>query len=283
MTVNEIDCKTNLTIGGQKPLDASALQKIQDQIIAPSQTIYVSNHGDDNNDGSDWTKAIRTLDKATELVRNNVPTVSIVLDNTDDDVEYPLTGDNLFASKNNSAIYFSIKNYWDAMNNVKKRPIIKPTKTIRFSGTQYQYYIGYSITDSIPTVGLTGIRVKYPNNAVIKAGYSPQLFIRVQTLSLNPGTNISLIENAVLEAPVPSEANTLSGDSYSIEGTSSSYLAKTNLTIVTSSNPTDETTWKTWIGEEIGVFLFITKSRATITGINPNKVAADCKVLYTNI
>lgn len=80
LTVNEIDCKTGLTIGGQKPLDSSAIEKLQAQIISPSQKIFVDGkNGNDNNDGSVYNKPVKTLDKAVSLIKKYTTSVEIEL------------------------------------------------------------------------------------------------------------------------------------------------------------------------------------------------------------
>ena len=55
------------------------MQKIQDQIIAPSQTIYVAPYGNDDNDGTVPEKAVKTLDRAIELARDNIPELNIII------------------------------------------------------------------------------------------------------------------------------------------------------------------------------------------------------------
>ena len=56
------------------------LQKLQDQIIAPEQNLYVDQkNGDDDNDGTSEKTAVRTLGKAISLVRQDIPTLTIHL------------------------------------------------------------------------------------------------------------------------------------------------------------------------------------------------------------
>ena len=88
MTVDTIQVKENLYIGDYNPADqdeqnkltADALQKIQNQIIAPSQDIYVDQkNGNNDNDGSDWSKAVMTLDKAVSMIKKDVKEIHIYL------------------------------------------------------------------------------------------------------------------------------------------------------------------------------------------------------------
>ena len=56
------------------------LQKLQDQIIAPEQNLYVDQkNGDDDNDGTSEKTAVRTLGKAISLIRQDIPTLTIHL------------------------------------------------------------------------------------------------------------------------------------------------------------------------------------------------------------
>jgi hypothetical protein len=80
LTVDNIEVSEGLTIGGAPPLKQEAIDKLQSQIIAPSQDIYVDQkNGNDNNDGTTQATAVRTLDKAVSLITKNIPTLTINL------------------------------------------------------------------------------------------------------------------------------------------------------------------------------------------------------------
>ena len=80
LTVDTIEVSDSLTIGGAPPLGQDAIDKIQAQIIAPSQVLYVDQkNGNDNNDGTTQATAVRTLDKAVSLITKNIPTLTINL------------------------------------------------------------------------------------------------------------------------------------------------------------------------------------------------------------
>ena len=80
MTVQNIDVSEGLTIGGAPPLKQDAIDKLQNQIIAPVQNIYVDQKdGSDSNDGTSLQKAVRTLDKAVSLIKPYVKTTVINL------------------------------------------------------------------------------------------------------------------------------------------------------------------------------------------------------------
>lgn len=80
LTVDTIEVSNSLTIGGAPPLGQDAIDKLQDRIIAPQQTIYVDQkNGNDNNDGTTSDKAFRTLNKAIASIRQDIPTLTINL------------------------------------------------------------------------------------------------------------------------------------------------------------------------------------------------------------
>ena len=80
LTVQNIEVSEGLTIGGAPPLKQDAIDKLQAQIIAPSQVLYVDQkNGNDNNDGTTQATAVRTLDKAVSLITKNIPTLTINL------------------------------------------------------------------------------------------------------------------------------------------------------------------------------------------------------------
>lgn len=80
LAVDSIEVSDSLTIGGAKPLGKDAIDKLQAQIIAPIQNIYVDQkNGDDSNDGTTLLTAVRTLDKAVSLIKPYVKTTVINL------------------------------------------------------------------------------------------------------------------------------------------------------------------------------------------------------------
>lgn len=80
LVADTIEVTKNITIAGKEPLDASALQKIQDQIIAPNQRIYWDIlNGNDNNDGKTELTPIKSSNKLLQLLNKQVPTVEICL------------------------------------------------------------------------------------------------------------------------------------------------------------------------------------------------------------
>lgn len=97
LTVNEVQVTDRLLIGEVDPtnpdtsnfLTKDDLQKLQDQIIAPNQSIYVNAiNGNDDNDGTSSSKAVRTLNKAYELIKKTVPEITIFLYNGQEGITY---------------------------------------------------------------------------------------------------------------------------------------------------------------------------------------------------
>ena len=117
-----MDIKNNFTVAGGTPVTGEDLQKVQDQIVAPSQTIYVDcQNGDDDNDGSTYTKRVKTLDRAIDLIKKDVPTITFTLEIYDDDAKniYPLS--KVINVSNKDVI---ISGSWQSWFNYKKYPKI---------------------------------------------------------------------------------------------------------------------------------------------------------------
>ena len=78
--MQNIEASEGLTIGGAPPLKQDAIDRLQAQIISPTQTIYIDQKtGNDDNDGTTQSKAVRTLDKAVSLVKPYTDTVKFML------------------------------------------------------------------------------------------------------------------------------------------------------------------------------------------------------------
>ena len=91
LTVNEVQVTDRLLIGDVDPanpdtsnfLTKDDLQKLQDQIIAPEQNIYVSNNGSDETGDGTRSKPYKTIDKAGENIKEDVPKINIrIIDDT---------------------------------------------------------------------------------------------------------------------------------------------------------------------------------------------------------
>ena len=261
-----------------------SIDKLQAQIINPIQTIYVNAiNGNDNNDGSSALNAVKTLNKANSLIKSNVNSITIVLNNDTADIEYAFDN-NCFISKSNSSIAITIQDYNGSIYNGKK-PIIKLDFAQMSTGTPNQYRVGYFLCSGFENVSITGVKIRYPEDATInESKYARQMILSCSTLVLNAATDIELIANAILTSPRISKACSISGDSFKISGQDTCYLAQANIPITTiPPNAESEDDWNYWIGTEQAVYINISQSRSNITGLNEAKVTSDCHVLYSNI
>lgn len=284
LTVDTIEVSDSLTIGGAPPLGQDAIDKLQNQIINPTQTIYVNAiNGNDNNDGSSALNAVKTLNKANSLIKSNVNSITIVLNNDTADIEYAFDN-NCFISKSNSSITITIQDYNGSIYNGKK-PIIKLDFAQMSTGTLNQYRVGYFLCSGFEDVSITGVKIRYPEDATInESKYARQMILSCSTLVLNAATDIELIANAILTSPRISKACSIIGDSFKISGQDTCYLAQANIPITTIlPNAESEDDWNYWIGTEQAVYINISQSRSNITGLNEAKVTSDCHVLYSNI
>lgn len=123
LTVDSLDIKNNFTVAGGTPVTGDDLQKVQDQIIAPNQYLYVdsTNGSDETGDGSAGNP-YKTINKAYTAIKNGVPNITFMLENTTQK-DYVVTGMD-FANKNNlTKITFKPK-YWDALHKTTANLII---------------------------------------------------------------------------------------------------------------------------------------------------------------
>ncbi len=104
MTVDTIQVKENLYIGDYNPADqdeqnkltADALQKIQDQIIAPTQVIHISPSGSNETGDGSSQKPYKTMDYAITKINKQVPTITFNLDCREQSNSFSTTGIDLF-------------------------------------------------------------------------------------------------------------------------------------------------------------------------------------------
>lgn len=282
MTVDSLDIKNNFTVAGGTPVTGEDLQKLQNQIIAPIQNIYVDSiDGNDTNSG-DYNSPVKTLNKAQDLIKSGIPTVCIFLKNDNNQV-YSFEN-NFFLSKNNTEIQIRAQDLQSGY---------KPTLTISFGregGTDpaypNTYTVGYMLTKNYERVRIYGIDVKYPIEAIITDKYAEQLIQYCSDLRLAYDSKITLIDNAVLMASIPNNSNNIILSSSTIIGTETSLLAKGNIlkTNILPENEDNQDNWTTWLGSEQSVFLNISKDNSSdINGFGNTKIYSDCHVLYSNI
>ena len=290
LTVKEVQVTDRLLIGEVDPakpdtsnfLTKDDLQKLQNQIINPNQTIYVDSiRGSDDSAESDGSsnKPFKTLDKAASAIKNDVKTINIILANDVDGEEYPFTN-TCFLSKNNEKIYITNKNYQDGINKIK-RAVMIPAFIKYYTNNRNDYIVGYILIKGFQTVTLDGIKIKYSSDTNITDKYSTQMIQGVTNFS---GTcvDITLIDKSIFVAPTSMSSFVI--DDSKITGTDTSYLLQGNILVTTIKNlDNDESNWTTWLNSSNYVLSNLSQSRSSITGINSEKIKSDCHALYSNI
>ena len=85
-TINgDLHITGNLIIGDSdvaedNQVTSDLIQDLYNKVYQPSQTIYVDQKiGNDNNDGTSLGKAVRTIDRAIDLIKDGVPNITIQL------------------------------------------------------------------------------------------------------------------------------------------------------------------------------------------------------------
>ena len=171
MTVDNIEVSDQLTIGGAPPLKQDAIDKLQNQIISPIQTLYIDsiNGSDETGDGTSG-KPYKTINFAFTKVKNNVPTIIFNLKNgTDPDTQYVYDVEPLdFRGKNNDTVIIQA---WDWDVNWQKAKIrTKYGKVFQLADAQgVHYYWGNFLISSVSNVTLGGLDIDcnyYKNSSI---------------------------------------------------------------------------------------------------------------------
>lgn len=124
MTVNSLDITDNFTVAGGTPVTGDDLQKVQDQIIAPVQYLYIdsTNGSDETGDGSAGNP-YKTINKAYTSIKSGIPTISFMLENTTQK-DYIVTGMDFGNMTNLEQVIFQPK-YWDALHRTRVNIIVQ--------------------------------------------------------------------------------------------------------------------------------------------------------------
>lgn len=170
--MQNIEVSEGLTIGGAPPLKQDAIDKLQDQIIAPVQYIYVdAGAGNDDNDGTLQSKPVKTLERAKELIKTSVPTIRIRLANSSKQYIYETTPFDFFGT---SVTTFDIQQSdWSGGNLL--RPIIKlkygNIKNQGLVGGGFLSLWGNALVGAVNTVSIGGIVIQIDDNKPITTDY----------------------------------------------------------------------------------------------------------------
>ena len=174
MVVDSLDIKNNFTVAGGTPVTGDDLQKVQNQIIAPSQTIWIDClDGSDENDGKTKQTAVETINKAFSLINAQVPSIEFKLVNADRQERiYPVTCLNFFG-------YTSIKNINITTEEITGSSAVQPIIKVKYSEnidtytTPKTYWYGNILianaTDKY--VGLSGIKIQLDDYCPIDGKY----------------------------------------------------------------------------------------------------------------
>ena len=172
LTVDSIQVKDNLYIGDYNPADqdeqnaltAEALQKLQDQIIAPSQTINVDsvNGSDETGDGTS-NKPYKTIDFAVTKIKTGVPNVTISLNNNNGNPNYTMHPIDFF--NKNTEVFTLIISDWSISNPPKANLTVYNGKCHRYwTDNKQQFSWGNFIAANIDTVNIQGINISIGND-----------------------------------------------------------------------------------------------------------------------
>ena len=124
MTVDNVEVSEGLTIGGAPPLKQDAINKLQDRIVSPSQSIFVDNiNGSDETGDGTTNKPYRTINKAVSAIKPNVPDIKICLNASMDNRIYDVTPIRVTNDKISFLTYDRDDNYVD--KNDAAKPVIR--------------------------------------------------------------------------------------------------------------------------------------------------------------
>lgn len=161
LTVDSIEISNQLTIGGAPPLGQDAIDKLQAQIIAPSQTLYVSNNGSDETGDGTITKPYKTIDFTATKINYDVPTVTIVIDNDCENLNYSMHPID-FQGKQTESFNITITDWEKILQSDEFKPkltINKGKAFIAYHGSIQLFGWGNFIASNIDTVSISCMNI----------------------------------------------------------------------------------------------------------------------------
>ena len=175
------------------------MQKVQDQIIAPEQSFWIDclNGSDETGDGKSKETAVKTINKAFTLINPNVPTLTFILVNLDEeDRVYPVTCMNFY-------YYTQIKTInirAEISNTTIKKPILNVlySEDINSYTTPRTNWYGniLIVNASEKKIAIQGIEIQLDSYCPIEGKYKLFL-IDAQNISLYL-TNINIFKELSL-------------------------------------------------------------------------------------
>lgn len=161
LTVDSLDIKNNFTVAGGTPVTGDDLQKVKDQIIAPSQTLYVSNNGSNETGDGTITKPYKTIDFTATKINYDVPTVTIVIDNDCENLNYSMHPID-FRGKQTESFNITITNWEKISQGDEFKPkltINKGKAFIAYTGSIQLFGWGNFIASNIDTVSINCMNI----------------------------------------------------------------------------------------------------------------------------
>lgn len=161
LTVDSLDIKNNFTVAGGTPVTGDDLQKVKDQIIAPSQTLYVSNNGSNETGDGTITKPYKTIDFTATKINYDVPTVTIVIDNDCENLNYSMHPID-FRGKQTESFNITITNWEKISQGDEFKPkltINKGKAFIAYTGSIQIFGWGNFIASNIDTVSINCMNI----------------------------------------------------------------------------------------------------------------------------
>lgn len=159
-----MDIQNNFTVAGGTPVTGEDLQKVQDQIISPTQDLYINAKigSDETGDGTS-VKPYKTIERAMEERKVNTPSLRLHLYVETGNESYWINPVDFHGYTQQD---FQIIAYpWTAINN-KKRPILFVNYGKIFAedytGTT-KYHWGNILCGNVERIYIAGINVKLSN------------------------------------------------------------------------------------------------------------------------
>ena len=219
LTVDSLDIKNNFIVAGGTPVTGDDLQKVQDQIIAPEQHLYIDsiNGSDEIGDGR-VKNPYKTINKAYTAIKTGVPIVIFELDNTTQK-DYVVTGMDFSGMSNLERIIFKPKN-WDALHRTTVNLIVQygklPYDTVVKEGVPKTSYAWGTVL-----LRATGKEVNFVGiNISVQEGYTDSKYasyllecknLNFNTCSLNLGSLGIMLSRQVLGNSFDFESGKLEG------------------------------------------------------------------------
>lgn len=165
LTVDDIEVSNSLTIGGAPPLKQDAIDKLQAQIIKPEQSFFINaNTGSDETGDGTQSKPYRTIAKALEFRKKDVPLLQINLYVETGNEQYYINP--LDFSRINQQRLKIVAYPWVVINDTNKKPnlYVNYGKVFAedYTGTT-KYHWGNILCGSVEKVYLAGINLKINN------------------------------------------------------------------------------------------------------------------------